>query len=297
MAITNLTQILDRLQTGHGVEKKEISYLLGLSNPEDIQLLFKGAQKVRPRYFGNKIFLYGFLYFSTYCKNNCSFCQYRRSNKTLARYRKNESQILAAAREMADAGVHLIDLTMGEDPELYASGEFGFKHLVSITKAVQKETKLPVMISPGILPDPVLAELAEAKVAWYACYQETHNKTLYKTLRRGQDFETRLAKKKLAKGLGMLTEEGLLTGVGETLEDLADSIIWMKENGIDQARVMTFVPQANTPMAGRKAQESLRELIIIAVMRLVLPDLLIPASLDVDGLEGLASRLEAGPMW
>jgi methylornithine synthase len=37
-----------------------------------------------------------------------------------------------------------------------------------------------------------------------------------------------------------------------------------------------------------------RELLSIAVMRLVFPDRLIPASLDVDGLAGLKSRLEAG---
>lgn len=36
------------------------------------------------------------------------------------------------------------------------------------------------------------------------------------------------------------------------------------------------------------------ELLAIAAMRLVMEDRLIPASLDVDGLEGLAMRLKAG---
>ena len=71
----------------------------------------------------------------------------------LARYRKTKKEILNAAREMADAGVHLIDLTMGEDPELYSSGESGFKRFIGMIKSVQEETKLPVMISPGILPE------------------------------------------------------------------------------------------------------------------------------------------------
>jgi methylornithine synthase len=92
----------------------------------------------------------------------------------------------------------------------------------------------------------------------------------------------------------MLIEEGLLTGVGESLDDLADSILWMKDFAVDQARVMTFVPQADTPMAKAIPQDNLLELIIIAVMRLVLPDRLIPASLDVGGLSGLKARLDAG---
>ncbi|MBU8911231.1 MAG: methylornithine synthase PylB [Desulfobacterales bacterium] len=294
MTDLNLTGILNRLQNGHIVEKNEIKYLLGLSDPKNIRLLFEAAQNVRIQFFGNKIFLYGFLYFSTYCRNNCRFCQYRKSNKIIPRYRKSKIQILAAAGEMADAGVHLIDLTMGEDPELYSSSEFDFKQLTSMIKTVQEDSGLPVMISPGTLPDEILKDLARIGVTWYACYQETHNEILYKTLRPGQSFKKRLAKKQLAKNLGMLIEEGILTGVGETLDDLADSIIWMRDFSVDQARVMTFVPQKDTPMADAKPQGSLREQIIIAVMRLVLGNVLIPASLDVDGLDGLRARLTAG---
>ncbi|MDY0221809.1 MAG: methylornithine synthase PylB [Desulfobacterium sp.] len=290
----NLAGILNRLQNNHPVKKNEVTYLLGLSDPEETRLLFEAARALRARYFGSTIFLYGFLYFSTHCRNNCNFCQYRESNQKLVRYRKNQSEITAAARDMAAAGVHLIDLTMGEDPELYGSGKSGFSRLVTMVKAVQAETELPVMISPGALPDSALAQLADAGVTWFACYQETHNKTLYKTLRQGQGFQNRLAKKHLAKSLGMLIEEGLLTGVGESLDDLTDSILWMRDFSVDQARVMTFVPQADTPMAHTNVQESLKELVIIAVMRLVLQDVLIPASLDVDGLKGLRARLEAG---
>ncbi len=289
-----LVEILKRLQNSHAAEKNEIKYLLGLSDPADIRLLFDAAQNVRARYFGNKIFLYGFLYFSTYCRNDCRFCQYRKSNKIISRYRKTQKEILDAAREMVDAGVHLIDLTMGEDPAFYSSSEFDFKQLVSMIKKVQEDSGLPVMISPGTLPDEILKDLASIGVTWYACYQETHNEILYKTLRPGQGFKKRLAKKQLAKKLGMLIEEGILTGVGETLDDLADSIIWMRDFSVDQARVMTFVPQKDTPMADTEPQDNLKEQIIIAVMRLVLGNVLIPASLDVDGLDGLKARLTAG---
>ncbi len=291
---SNLRRVLNRLQNGHIAGKTEIKYLLGLSAPEEISMLFEAARNVRTRYFGIKIFLYGFLYFSTHCRNNCRFCQYRQSNKTVSRYRKTDAEILTAAREMTASGAHLIDLTMGEDPTLYSLEKFGLKRLLSMIKTVQKETGLPVMISPGTLPDNILEELAAVGVIWYACYQETHNKTLYKKLRPGQEFEKRLAKKQLAKSLGMLIEEGILTGVGETLDDLADSIVWMRDFSVDQGRVMTFVPQAETPMAEIKAQGSLKEQMIISVMRLILPDRLIPASLDVDGLDGLKARLDAG---
>jgi len=64
--------------------------------------------------------------------------------------------------------------------------------------------------------------------------------------------------------------------------------------GVQQARVMSFVPQIGTPMCDRKSPSRLRELMTIAVLRLLFPDRLIPASLDVDGLDLLQERLEAG---
>ncbi|HCY85966.1 MAG TPA: methylornithine synthase PylB [Desulfobacteraceae bacterium] len=292
-----LHSLLHRLRDGapgDPVSREEIEFLLNLTAPQDLDILFRAAAGTRAQYFGNQIFLYGFLYFSTFCRNNCRFCQYRRANTGLPRYRKTPEEIIDAAERMAGSGVHLIDLTMGEDPAWHENGEAGFKRLAELVEEVHKRTGLPVMVSPGVLPEVVLERLAASGVHWYACYQETHTPALYTDLRQGQDFDTRIARKHQARSAGILVEEGILTGVGETTADIAGSILWMRDFGVDQARVMTFVPQPGTPMAGLPGRDNLRELVTIAVMRLVLRDCLIPASLDVDGLDGLPARLSAG---
>ncbi|MCG8615188.1 MAG: methylornithine synthase PylB [Desulfobacterales bacterium] len=296
MSVTDkrLISLLDHLVKGGSLAEKDVRYLLNLSDPAGIRMLFDAAVRVRARHFGTRIFLYGFLYFSTFCRNNCRFCQYRKDNTGFRRYRKTPDEILAAAREMADSGVHLIDLTMGEDPAWHGRGEDGFAQLVELAAGVRTGTGLPVMISPGVIPDRVLGDLAQSGVQWYACYQETHNRELYASLRRDQAYDERWEKKQLAKASGMLVEEGILTGVGESSADIAGSILKMRDLPVDQARVMTFVPQPGTPMADVIPQDNLKELIIIAVMRLILQDCLIPASLDVDGLDGLGARLAAG---
>jgi methylornithine synthase len=92
----------------------------------------------------------------------------------------------------------------------------------------------------------------------------------------------------------MLLEEGLLCGVGESVQDIADSIETMRGLDISQMRAMTFVPQKGTPMQFRKSPDPLLEMKTIAVLRLAFPDRLIPATLDVAGLTGLHSRLKAG---
>ena len=85
-----------------------------------------------------------------------------------------------------------------------------------------------------------------------------------------------------------------MVGVGETIADLAESCAVMRDLGAHQVRVMSFVPQEGTPMAGWPSPDRLREMVAIATLRILFPDRLIPASLDVDGLAGLGARLEAG---
>lgn len=290
----SLPSILDKALEGGAIGRDEIGFLLRLNRPDDMARLFRVARCLRQRHFGDQVFLYGFLYFSTFCRNSCRFCQFRRDNKILERYRKTTAEILTAAQRMADIGVHLIDLTMGEDPAYFNHGENGFYELTEVVRAVRKETGLPVMISPGVVPEAVLSCFAAAGADWYACYQETYNPVLFDQLRPGQKFEERMARKRAAKRYGLLVEEGLLCGVGESVDDIADAIVEMSSLQADQVRTMSFVPHPETPLVNLPGIGRQRELLAMAVMRLVFPDCLIPASLDVDGLSGLGPRLQAG---
>jgi methylornithine synthase len=289
-----LETILAKAIQGAGLSKKEIVFLLGLSDRDQIEVVFRAARDLRRAHFGKKVFLSGFVYFSTYCRNDCIFCSFRSSNRKCQRYRKEEPEIVEAACQLAASGVHLIDLTMGEDHEYLINETRGLNKLARLVQAVNWTTGLPIMVSPGVVPDDVLIALARVGTTWYACYQETNQCTLFNRLRPGQSYDARLGKKILAHKLGLLIEEGLLSGVGESFDDLADSIYGMKALKADQVRVMSFIPQEGTPMEGWSSPDRLRELLTIAIMRLVFPERLIPASLDVDGLSGLKCRLDAG---
>jgi methylornithine synthase len=296
MKITSrkLETILTKPRRNETLSHEDLLILLNLSRPDQLNDLFKTARDLRRQYFGPEIFLYGFLYISTFCRNNCRFCYYRRSNSRIQRYRKELPEIVAAATHMSHSGVHLIDLTMGEDPAFFKGDGSGFDRLVELVQSVRQAISLPIMVSPGVVPQDLLLRLAHAGADWYACYQETHQKQLFEQLRPGQDFTKRLETKRKAHDFGMLIEEGILCGVGETPNDIAISLVAMQQLDADQIRVMRFVPQPGTPMESRDQADSQEEMKIIAVMRLVFPNRLIPASLDVDGLNGLKQRLNAG---
>jgi methylornithine synthase len=289
----SLNNILDKVAREESLSRSEILYLLGLDEDGETERLFEIARRLRARYFGDKIFLYGFLYFSTWCRNHCTFCYYRASNKFCKRYRRTEDEILEAAIHLAESGVHLLDLTMGEDP-LYFDEEDGFTPLLALVRKIKRETGLPTMISFGVIPNDVLKKLPDAGADWYACYQETHDRALFRRLRPNQDYDARLQIKQEAFRLGLLVEEGILHGVGESLTDIAHSIDVMKKMGAHQVRIMNFVPQRGTPMSHFPPPDRKRELVTIAVLRLLFPHRLIPASLDVYGIAGLREKLWAG---
>jgi methylornithine synthase len=150
------------------------------------------------------------------------------------------------------------------------------------------------MLSPGVLPAAALRGLRRAGADWYACYQETHNRALFRGLRPRQGFAARMRAKRAARRAGLLLEEGVLCGVGESPADLARSARAMLRLGAAQVRAMSFVPRPGIPLAADRRGDPGRELAAIAALRLALPDRLIPASLDVDGLAGLERRLAAG---
>lgn len=290
-----LNNLLTVARKGDGLDDEEVCFLLGLTAGDDLERLYQTARDLRQALFGTEVFLYGFIYFSTFCRNDCSFCLFRRSNRGHRRYRKTPEEVLDAASQLAASGVHLIDLTMGEDPEILDSGSSGAEGIAELAGAVRSATSgLPIMVSPGLAGPAALQRYAAAGVEWYACYQETHCRPLFEQLRPGQSFDDRWQAKLDAKRLGILVEEGILCGVGEGISEIAESVAWMRKLDADQVRVMTFVPQAGTPMATHPKPDSRRELHILAVLRLAFPNALIPASLDVEGLDGLRRRLEAG---
>lgn len=288
-----VTEILTKALDGKELSKNDALYLAKIKNIHDLYAMFSVAQELRERFFKNVIFTYGFVYFTTYCRNYCTFCAYRKPNEKAIRYRKNLDEIVDYSRRIEESGINLIDLTMSEDPIVYEKID-GWRLVESIIKAVKDATGLPIMISPGAICRDGIRAFKKAGADWFAVYQETYNRELYRKLRLGQDFDYRVNVKLWAKNEGMLIEDGMLLGVGENENDWVESIFSMKSLGLHQIREMGFIPQPNTPMENILPPPLLDEMKVIALMRLTNPDRLIPSSFDVDGIKGLQLRLMAG---
>ncbi|MEN3024955.1 MAG: methylornithine synthase PylB [Candidatus Methanosuratincola petrocarbonis] len=287
-----IEEILGSALDGKVPSKEEIMYLSRQCRSDVNFSIFQVARRICERNFGNKIFLYGFIYFSTYCRNLCTFCYYRSVNEDSPRYRKKLEEIIEAVDRLNRSGIHLVDLTMGEDPQIHEAEHY--RPILDICSEVKRTYDLPLMISPGVVPNEIISKLSEIGVDWYALYQETHNRKLFAQLRPGQSYDARATAKVRAREKGILVEDGILLGVGESEEDVVNSILEMKKLGAHQVRAMGLEPQKGTPFEKAHPPPILDEMRAIAMMRLVHQDRLIPASYDVDGLKGLELRIMAG---
>ena len=158
----NLDKILEKSIEKQALSDEDLLCLLHSEDEDCLQKIFSAGREVRCREFGDGIFLYGFVYFSTYCRNDCNFCYYRSSNQLPERYRKSREEIIRTAVDLKESGVHLIDLTMGEDDYYLKDGE----RLAELVSELKAACGIPVMVSPGVVPPALIRRLAEAGADW-----------------------------------------------------------------------------------------------------------------------------------
>lgn len=92
----------------------DIVYLLGLTAPEECELLRKAAYDRTTELMGNFVYYRGLIEFSNICTASCRYCGIRRENHDVARYTMSKEEIVAAAKWAAEQGYGSICLQSGE---------------------------------------------------------------------------------------------------------------------------------------------------------------------------------------
>lgn len=85
-----MTDIVEKLYSTGDISDSELEQLILTDDEETAELLKKYADETRRKYYGDKVFLRGLIEISSYCKNDCTYCGIRRSNKDADRIGKQE---------------------------------------------------------------------------------------------------------------------------------------------------------------------------------------------------------------
>ena len=256
--------------------KAEIIRLL--SDEQNQDELFKRADEVRRQYVGDEVHLRGLIEFSNICRNNCMYCGIRRDNPQLARYRMNRQELLETARKAAQMGFKTIVMQSGEDTW------FSRDVMCRIVEAIKK-FDVAITLSVGEREYADYKAWFDAGADRYLMRIETTDKDLYHRLDPGMSWQHRHECLMTLKEIGYELGSGIMVGLPEqSIESIADDLIYLKKIGVDMAGIGPFIPHPQTPLkneAGGTLDLARRTM---AVMRLLMPDINIPATTAMESL-------------
>ena len=284
-----MKQLIQRAEESHQLTKEEI--ILLLQDKEAASLLFQAADRVRKKYVGDEVYLRALIEFSSYCKNNCCYCGLRRDNQQARRYRLTPRQILNTARQAAQIGYKTVVLQSGED------AWFSPAIMAEIIREIKK-LGLAITLSIGEKNREEYAAYRQAGADRYLLRIETTDKALYAKWDPGMSWQNRARCLRDLKELGYEVGSGSLVGLpGQTLESLADDLLFFKSLPVDMAGIGPFIPHPQTPLAQAAVEGHFElSLKVMAVMRLLLPDINIPATTAMESLhpQGRLLALQSG---
>ncbi|HHY92524.1 MAG TPA: [FeFe] hydrogenase H-cluster radical SAM maturase HydE, partial [Firmicutes bacterium] len=238
---TSCRVLLARATQTHCLTKDAIVRLLAAHGAEE-QALFAAADAVRAQWVGDAVHLRGLIEFSNYCRNDCLYCGLRRSNRRVRRYRLEPGEILAVARAGAELGYRTIVLQSGDD-FWYTSTMLA--HIVEEIKKLD----VAVTLSLGERKKSEYRDLRLAGADRFLLKQETTDPELYTRLHPGQSYRHRIECLEWLTELGYQVGSGNIVGLpGQTLESLADDLLFLQAHAVDMAGIGPFIPHPETPL-------------------------------------------------
>jgi biotin synthase len=272
------------------MQKDEIFYMLKES--ANGEALLQEADMVRRLSCGDDVQLRGIIEFSNYCCRNCLYCGLRRDNSRLNRYRMSPADIISLAKNISSLGIRTIVLQSGDD--------FHYTRfmLCKIIEEIKAETDMSVTLSLGERPLEDYRAYRLAGADRYLLKHETANEKFYATLHPGQSLKERLRILEYLRRTGYQIGAGNIVGLpGQQLEDLCMDILFLKELDPDMISIGLFIPQKDTPLAGKRAGDVDLTLRILAAARIVSKNSHMPvttALVTADREGGILKGLKAG---
>ena len=286
--MTDLRHLINTAAESHELSKEQLISILKNDSINDF--LFLSADKIREKYVGNEVHLRGLVEFSNICKCSCKYCGIRRENTSVQRYRISEDEIYKLAEKAKEYGYKTIVLQSGED------SFFSTEKMVSIIKKI-KDTGLALTLSIGEKTYEEYKAYKDAGADRYLLRIETTDRNLYNKMHPDMSFENRIRCLNDLKKLGYETGTGCLVGLPrQSIESLADDILFFKKLDADMIGLGPFIPAPNTPLAKEKGGTLTMALKVMALTRLLLPDINIPATTAMETLEseGRIKALKSG---
>ncbi|MBP7310221.1 MAG: [FeFe] hydrogenase H-cluster radical SAM maturase HydE [Candidatus Cloacimonetes bacterium] len=281
-------------------DKKYLIDLLSTTGEEALNALYKQAYEIKKDFVGTKVYFRGIIELSNICSKNCYYCGIRSGNPEFPRYQLSYEEAIAEAKWCYEQHYGSLVIQAGERVDKPWT-DFITQLLTGIKQV--SDGKLGITLSLGEQSEDIYRQWFEAGAHRYLLRIETTNQELYKKLHpEDHSFSYRHNCLRLLRKVGYQVGTGVMVGLpGQTIEDIADDILFFYDEDVDMLGMGPFIPHHGTPLGYLEKdfdkQEALEMgLKLIATCRIALKDVNIATTTALQALhpEGREMGLLAG---
>ncbi len=255
--------------------------------------LFSTADNIRRLNYGTDVYIRGLIEFTNYCKNNCYYCGIRLGNEYAERYRLTTEEIMKCCETGYELGFRTFVLQGGEDP-YFTDGR-----ICSVTEKIKSEyPDCAVTLSVGERSYKSYLAFYNAGADRYLLRHETASAEHYLKL---HPDEMSLEKRKeclfALKDIGYQVGSGFMVGSPyQTAENLIEDLKFLRKLQPDMIGIGPYIVHNKTPFKDFENGSLNLTLRMVAILRIMFPEALIPATTALGTLhpQGRELGLKAG---
>lgn len=292
MVVILIDEILDKARQGDELSDDEFLELLNITDEEHLNKLFEVAVEIRNK--NSKVIkLTSTVHITNKCQiqPRCEYCGFAEETSSKGYYNafyKSDEEILLAVNSIQEAHI----------PRVSCSGGYGYKgkQAVNACKIVKENTDLEILVNVGgdLTPESI-NKLAELNADTVCCNLETINEEVFKQRKPGDSLDQRKLTCKRVSEAGIGLSSGLLLGIGESVEDRLKHLRYLSSfETLEEIPIMGFNPYEDTPMANHPPFPLTEQLKIVAVTRIMYPEIRITMPTPTVGPENVEFSLNAG---
>ena len=287
-----IDKILNKAKQGKELSDEEFLELLDIENDEDLEKLFKVACDIRDSQ-SKVIKLTSTVHLTNKCQiqPRCEYCGFAEETSEKGYYNafyKSNDEILMAVKSIQEAHI----------PRVSCSGGYGYKgkQAVNACRIVKGQSDLEILVNVGgDLTEKSVQELAELGADTICCNLETINEDVFYQRKPGDSLDQRILTCKRVSDAGVGLSSGLLLGLGESKEDRIKHLRYLSNfKNLEEIPIMGFNPYEGTPMADWPAFPLKEQLKMVAVTRIMYPEITITMPTPTVGPENVEFSLRAG---
>jgi biotin synthase len=279
--------LIDELYEKNNLSDEGLLYLLDHMDQRHQHDLVERAHDTRMRVYGNRVFMRGLIEFTNYCKRNCTYCGIRRDNDKAERYRLTPEQIMKSAETGYALGFRTYVLQGGEDPY------FTDERLVEIIEAIKARfPDTALTLSVGERSRESYRRLFDAGADRYLLRHETASRELYEKLHPDMSYDDRHRCLLDLKDIGYQVGAGFMVGLpGQGNKHLVEDLRFLKSFRPHMVGIGPFIPHHDTLLKEEPAGTVSQTVTLLAMVRLLLPEVLLPATTALGSLDNLGREM------